>query len=305
MLSYNSIIYNTLKQVFPNIIVSPGEDLWLFASDSPNWLSDDINMLSPRLTVPTKYITESFIMDRFQPERLKYIKEMLKQVQHDNTYSNTPLLNSDFHPIGYYYNNIITGSYFSGTFRKVFIKLLSIPFWLMLITVVVIVSGIGYFVNPKAFGIGILGGSGMGLQLFLILAFEVLYGYVYHKIGIITAAFMLGVVLGAKIGELKDIKLNTVIGAMSLYLLLMLAIMKLVVINEFLFYLFPVINGTFIGIAWTNANKSLINNGESVERASGLLNGADLLGSCIGLFLLSVIFIPVYGLYKAMLLLII
>jgi len=75
--------------------------------------------------------------------------------------------------------------------------------------------------------------------------------------------------------------------------------------GESIFYLLPIIGGFLTGCGWTFANRELIQKGESAEQSSGLLNGVDLFGSCVGSFFISVFFIPIYGFYLSLLLLIV
>ena len=73
--------------------------------------------------------------------------------------------------------------------------------------------------------------------------------------------------------------------------------------GESIFYLLPIIGGLLTGCAWTFANRELIQKGETAGRSSGLLNGVDLFGSCVGSFFISVFFVPIYGFHFSLLLL--
>ncbi|MCK4352781.1 hypothetical protein KAW65_05165 [candidate division WOR-3 bacterium] len=300
---YNGTIYKTLKKVFPQIAIVPGENLRLFGTQESNWLTEDPKVLSSRIRVPTRYVTKYYIPYEFYTPRINFIKGILDKFTPQS-------LNSDFKPISYYYNVALTASYFSGWFRKAFLGVSKIPFWITLIVILGIVLVLGFIVRPQALGIGALGASGIGAQLCLILGFEVLYGYMYHKIGIITGMFMLGLSIGAISVERKKIKLSSIVGGAILYILILgFAIKVGAYCNtplpglEFIFYILPIISGSLTGGAWAVANKSLIKQGESAERSSGLLNGIDLFGSCISSFFLAIIFIPIYGLYSSLLLL--
>ena len=308
---YNSIIYHTLKKVFPNVALLPGERLMLFGSESSDWLTEDPNILAARVNVPTRYVTKFYIPYKFYPERISYIKETLSK-------STPRSLNTDFHPISYYYNMTVTTSYFSQWFEKGFTFLSKIPFRVIIIAVIVMVIALGFIVRGPVLGIGILGATGIGAQLSLIFAFEVLYGYMYHRIGIITGVFMFGLAIGARFTEKKNSthqlinssthKLATIVGWTILYLGSLLLIIKglsyrTLSIFEPIFYVLPVIGGILVGSAWIVANQILIKQGESAERSSGLLNGIDLFGSCVGSFFLSIFFIPIYGLCNSIILL--
>ncbi len=320
---YNGTIYKTLEKVFPRIVLVPGDELKLFASAESEWLSDDPDILSLRLRVPTRYVTEHYIPYEFYEERIHWIHNTLDEF--------TPrTLNRDWHPISYYYNTMVQTSYFSQPFKKVLEGFLRIPGWLMLLVIILIFIGIGSVVQAPVLAIGVLGGSGISAQILLILAFEVLQGYMYHKIGIITGGFMLGVAFGAKWTGVRgqglgnrsqesDVRkiwhlssnishLASIIGGTILYLGILSLICHLSSVichlkSEWLFYLLPVIGGLLTGCAWTLANRELIRKGETAGRSSGLLNGVDLFGSCAGSFFISVFFVPIYGFHFSLLLL--
>lgn len=303
---YNGIIYKTLKKVFPYIVIVPGESMQLLGCRELNYLSDAPDILSARISVSTQYVTEYYIPYKFYRERIAYIRGVLE--------SFTPrILNTDFHPVSYYYDIVIKGAYFSMWFRKIFVTLAKIPAWLTLLTLTLVFILIAVLTRPVVLSIGIIGATGIGSQLLLILSFEVLCGYVYHKIGIITAGFMVGVALGAKFSEEKREKLSPVISGMILYLGLLFLIIRYLATShlstnifhlfEPAFYLLPMIGGILTGATWTLANRHLIGQRESVERSSGLLYGIDLFGSCAGSFFVSVFLVPIYGLNFVFLLL--
>lgn len=303
---YNGTIYKTLKKVFPYIILVPGETMKLFASQEPQYLSDNPDTLCARLIVPTQYVTKYYLPYKFYRERIAYIRGILDKF-------NPRLLNTDSRPISYYYDIVLKGAYFSQWFRRIFVSLSKIPSWITLLTITIVFIFIGVITRPTVFGIGIIGATGIGSQLLLILSFEVLYGYIFHKIGIITGGFMLGVAFGARFAEKRGNKLSLVLCGTILYLGLLFLIIKYLTgsrlssfvyhLFEPIFYFLPILAGTLTGGGWTLANRHLISSGESVERSAGLLNGIDLFGSCIGSFFISVFFIPIYGLNFSFLLL--
>ncbi len=305
---YNGTIYKTLKKIFPEIVLLPGDELKLFASKKSEWLSEDPEILSSRLKVPTKYVTKYSIPYEFYEERINWLHNIL-----DNF---TPrMLNRDWHPISYYYDTMVKTSYFSQPFNKMLKGFSRIPKWLMLLILILIFIGIGSIVRAPVLSIGILGGSGISSQILLILSFEVLQGYMYHKIGIITGGFMLGVAGGAKLAKNKNSKLSIIVLSVILYLGILSLIIWgsrftihdsrfITLSSESIFYILPILGGLLTGCAWTFANRELIQKGESVRQASGLLNGVDLFGSCVGSFFISIFFIPIYGFYFSLLVLV-
>ena len=134
---------------------------------------------------------------------------------------------------------------------------------------------------------------------------------------------MLGVAFGAKWTETRGQGLGnrsqesgksnishlaSIIGGTILYLGILSLICHLSSVichlkSEWLFYILPILGGLLTGCAWTFANRELIQKGETAGRSSGLLNGVDLFGSCVGSFFISVFFVPIYGFHFSILLL--
>ncbi len=64
----------------------------------------------------------------------------------------------------------------------------------------------------------------MGVEMLIIFAFQVIYGYIYLKIGAIVTAFLLGLLPGAMVGNLlgrKDVFKLVVSEMLILFLLLL------------------------------------------------------------------------------------
>ena len=300
LIEYNGTIYKTLKQVFSSVILVPGNNLKLFGSRDPGWLSDNPDTLALRLNVPTQYITEHYLPYIFDSERINYVRSIL-----DNF---TPrVLNTDFQPISYYHDIVLKGAYFhKNWFRRLFMSFAQVPQWITLLGIVLVFILVGFLTRPAVFSIGIIGATGIGAQLLLILGFEVLFGYMYHKIGIIIGAFMLGLAMGAKL--MKPNKLSTIFICIILYLLSLLIILNYAQFLEFGiwnlgFYILSVVIGFLEGSGWTLANHLLITQGYSSEHSAGLLYGVDLMGSCVSSLAISVFFIPIYGFNFSLLLL--
>ncbi|HID93403.1 MAG TPA: hypothetical protein EYP60_04820 [bacterium (Candidatus Stahlbacteria)] len=309
MKEFNGTIYKTMKLVFPYIAIVPGEQMFLMASQSGNYLTEDGQVLSERLkerNIETKYVTEYYIPYRFYKERIDYIREILETFE-------PRIINTDFRPISYYYDLMVTTSYFGQLLKRVFGLLIKVPFYVVVAIILALTLLLSVRVRTSVLTIGVLGATGIAFNLILLLAFQVLYGYMYHKIGIIVALFMLGLAIGGTfMGERADKypqgaarKLWYIEGYVILYLLLIYGMMrwlelKPIPVFEIFFPFFAGFMGFFVGAAFPLANNLLLLKGEGVERTSGLLYGVDLFGACIGSFFLSILFVPCYGIDKTL-----
>jgi hypothetical protein len=146
--------------------------------------------------------------------------------------------------------------------------------------------------------IGILGVSSMGGQVLLLLCFQAIYGYMYHKIGMITGSFMLGLALGGRFMTPQKKRLLQIEWGMIFYLGVALFLAKVTQLTgkgEWVFYFIPVIGGWLVGGGWRVANYELLKKKGEVGKVVGLLGGVDLLSSAIGGIWVSVFLVPIYG----------
>jgi len=146
----------------------------------------------------------------------------------------------------------------------------------------------------------------MGIEMLVIFAFQVVYGYIYLKIGAIVTAFLLGLLPGAMIGNLAthNNKTRLMVSEISVLLLLIMFYLWAVffrtglhpvyyLMYSFFFSLvcgfqFPVVAGMI---------------GEAKSPAAGCL-AADLVGAAVGTLATGTIIIPLFGIKAAVIFLI-
>jgi spermidine synthase len=177
------------------------------------------------------------------------------------------------------------------------------------------------FKMPVALSIATTGMSEISFQIITILAFQFLYGYMYYKIGIILASFMLGLVLGSffinrRLEGIKDekalyLKTQAFICIYPLILpLIFIAIAKINLLRpeigkamEASFVFLPIIAGFMGGFQFPLANKICLKGPEETGKITGFLYGIDLLGSCIGGLVVGLLLVPVLGIIETSLVL--
>jgi len=159
------------------------------------------------------------------------------------------------------------------------------------------------------------GFAGMIFDLAIIYTFQALYGYVFHQIGLLVAAFMVGIAAGslAMTSLLERVKRDfaTFIGlelAMILFSGALPAIFLLfspyldrpVVFSLFrvIFLVLSFFSGLLIGTQFPLANKIYLKRSPDLSGTAGLLYGADLAGGWIGGLLGGVVLLPVLGLVQ-------
>ena len=314
---FNASIYYTLRDVFPNIVAVPGEYLLLSASPSEKVLTHDDGILNRRFSerkIETDFLTPYHISYQFTPKKISYLLSALKEAEGAKK-------NFDFQPISYYYDLVLWASYFHPASRKLFTSFTKLDVWHFATSLAILIfllvflgrrsSRIRRSFTPLA--IATTGFAGITLEVVLILAFQVLYGYLYSRIGLIVAFFMVGLTLGAflMIGQLPKIKRDLLVlsrleGAVTIHALFLpfflIALSKvkgiyLHPLSQIVFPLLVALSGLLVGLEFPLANKIYLK-GEEVGKTAGLIYGVDLFGSCLGALLASSLLIPILGILK-------
>ncbi|MFH1096498.1 MAG: fused MFS/spermidine synthase [Candidatus Desantisbacteria bacterium] len=335
MLQFNGCIYHTLHQVFPHIILIPGEELILIAtsggteigqthrsaptnmittSNGTGYLSIEPHILAERLKqhgISTRFVNEPYLSYRFCPERIGYLRESLEGIK--------TKINHDLHPVCYYFDIALWVEEFSQGSEGLFNLLSGVKPW-HLILVAVLVAIIPWFVfrSRRVFiptGVFISGCGGMVLEIILIIGFQILFGYIYHLIGIIIAGFMLGIAGGTWWMNSRIDKIQNRMGiysllqvAMALYLFLtpVIFLCLRVVSDEFwvqaviciLFPMLTVVAGILVGLIFPLANRIYSESAKDMGHIGGIMYAMDMGGACIGSFIASVLTIPVLGIIQ-------
>ncbi len=156
------------------------------------------------------------------------------------------------------------------------------------------------------------GYSEMVFQVVVLYSFQVLFGYLYYRLGVILTSFMIGLTLG---GLFMTMKAPSVRNGRGLYLRLQtamcvyplfLAVFILAVSRvsqtmplprsaQTAFAFLPILAGFLGGVQFPLAAHLLLGCRTTPGRTAGYLYGVDLFGSCLGAVLSSAILIPVIG----------
>jgi hypothetical protein len=169
-----STLKNTLRQVFKNILIIPGERNIFIASDSP--LSSDIASLVSSRNIETVYVNKNYLAGRVTPERLSFIE--------DSIIDSVPA-NHDLRPTAFFYRMRVWLSMFQENYR---ILLIAISLFFIL-----------YFfriglIRKAIFSTGFTASS---MEVVILLCYQILHGSVYTGIDMIIASFMFGLAVGS------------------------------------------------------------------------------------------------------------
>jgi len=299
---YLRCIYYTLKEVFPEIKVMPGDYCRFIAAKNKGFMTDDYRLLDKRLSVDTKYVRDYYLQDKLSEGRLIYLwNELLSKP--------VKFINTDFHPICYYYNITFWSTYFNDSFKKIFHFAGKLKLWHFLFLSIFVFL---FRKRKQAVLLAIMtsGFSEISFQVVTLLAFQVIYGYVYYKLGIIFTSFMIGLVIGSFcINRI----LPSVKNEYNLFIKTQISMIVYPLFLPIIFYFFnqsrtlsflgeniifpylPIIAGFIGGFQFPLGNKIYLNNKEDIGSAAGITYGIDLFGACVGVFFISAFILPVMG----------
>ncbi len=272
-----SSVYNTLSRHFKNVLLLPGQNIYFLASQSS--LKTDIPDSLNRKGISTSYVN-SYYYGNVTDERINQLKQLIDK--------STPI-NTDTYP-----------QLMRIMFMQWFAKFSTSPFvFIMILTALSLIYIV--CITKEEFVLFSTGCMAMGTEILVIFAFQIFYGYIYLKIGLIITIFLAGLLPGAWIGNRYggNKKILLVITDAILILLTGILIMAFkqvgYSISLYAFLLYGFIVSMTCGYQFPTALKLT---GDS-NRAVTKLFSADLIGAAAGTLLISVAVIPYFGIIRA------
>lgn len=282
-------VYRSLKSVFAHVLVIPGERLRLVAAERA--LDPDIAGLLASSGVKTRYVNADYLEARLAPDRMEQVREMVA--------APAPL-NRDFAPAGYQAHLRHWLDQFGGG--------LLLPLLLVAAVALILATLLASAAQrPVAAAIGASGFAGMGLEVVLLLGFQVCFGHVYRHLSLIVTAFMIGSAGGAAWANRRSgddrrrlLHLDAALGLGALMLAPILAGISGVDAVRLgawapplIFALLTGAVGFLVGAQLPVAARLIF---RGVGATAGQLFGLDLLGACVGALTVAALCIPIFGL---------
>ena len=198
-------IRKTLGQVFPEITVIPGSPVHFFAALRPGVLATGSEALLARLRsrpLHTRYVREYYIPFRMTPDRMLDLDMQIRPRPET-------AINRDFAPVAYYFAMALWSKRFHPGGSRFFQAVAAVRFGSFAAGAGLLSVALGMALGLRrtaarrrqstaAFSVAVTGFTLMGLELLLLLGFQALYGYVYHQLAIVIAAFMAGMAVGSR-----------------------------------------------------------------------------------------------------------
>jgi len=277
-----SSIFNTLKLYFNNVLLIPGEEIYFLASDGK--LTTDIPLRLKKKSIATSYI-DGFYYGNVTKERIKSINESVNPDE---------FINTDFQP------RVI-----NIMFKEWFKKYGTSPNWFIAILLGLLILYL-FLIKREEYVLFFTGFAAMGVEMLIIFSFQVIYGYIYLKVGAVITFFLLGLLPGAVLGNRwkkagKEMLINAEVGMIILLMIYLIwATFYQSMIPEFVFLLYSFTFSLLCGVQFPVAAEII---GEENSPAAGLF-AADLVGAGAGTLAIGTLLIPLLGIQAAIIALI-
>jgi spermidine synthase len=164
----------TLQGAFAHVVMIPGGRVFFLASDGP--LEPDVLRLIEASPVRPRLVNRNYLGATLSPDRLADIGRAA---------SRPAALNTDLNPVLYYYELRRWLSQFGGASAALGIVLA--------LALAAYLAALG----PVPRVIFAAGFAASGLEIVLLLGFQMIYGSVYRQVGLVVTVFMAGLAAGA------------------------------------------------------------------------------------------------------------
>jgi len=281
-------IFNTINRIFKNVLVVPGDKNYFIASDSS--LSINYANYLTGFSGENSYVNQGYINDDLIRFRSQAILESFKGIS---------TINLDFKPIVYLSAIKQWMSYYGDNYKY-------FPIVCLLLAVIFII-----FSKPFSSVMFTSGFTGAGTEIILLIAFQILAGYVYLYLGVIITLFMAGLSIGAfeskKIKPEHRNKFTMIVQVLSGFIILIMAFVLYYLKNlkpdfaiqtaiGIMILTISILVGFQYGLAVTKPR-------EEAKKIVSVIYSSDLFGSAFGSLVVAIFFIPVLGIYMSLYLL--
>jgi spermidine synthase len=178
--------------------------------------------------------------------------------------------------------------------------------WNFIIILAAVVTAYLFFIRQEEYVLFSTGMAVMGTEMLVIFTFQVIYGYIYLKIGAVVTAFLLGLLPGAMLGKACKKKSHAVLAASEGLLLGLLCIFLAwsmffkVEIPQTYFFIYCFLFSFSCGFQFPVITGMM---GEGSQPIAGCL-AADFIGAAVGTILVGAFLIPSLGIQASIVFLI-
>ncbi|MFA6217251.1 MAG: hypothetical protein WDL87_06345 [Candidatus Omnitrophota bacterium] len=310
----NACIYQGLKSVFPCVRVIPG-DLMLYCASADTSIlklsADDLMRRFEARRISASVISLPYLRYRLDSEaELKFINSLRNYAAGTN---------QDMVPVALYYMQVFWNKQFSPGLVRLFRLLKAFKLPMVVAAIFLGVFFVLFFLRKSPeklrdaaiiYSIASTGFLGMLLNLILIFAFQVYYGFIYQWIGILVAVFMAGAGLGSFLMALRINKIEKpfkLLCFFELFALILSVCLSVILPGTFMqreaasaaFLFLFLILGILIGAEFPLACRLNFTSVEHAGMAASSLYFVDLLGGWGAGLLGGIFFLPILGIVKS------
>lgn len=312
--AYLALTYHTLAQVFPEVLVFPGDRVRYVASPTPARLSRDPKILLQRAAergLNLRYVRDYYLLADLSPARQAHLKGLLDRQPRE--------INTDLTPRSYFYDLALTGAREGLPLGKVLKTLQSLPGVWLTVTLILGAALAALFLRRRPTGLYLtqvftMGLGTMALEVLVLVLCQIHLGLLYRQLGLLIGAFMAGMGVGGAWGvrlapEAKALRRYLLacqggLGLLALSLALGLpalggraTIFPVILLALYLVILFGA--GFAGGGVFSLAARLWQQHRPATSLKDGLFYAVDLLGATLGSLGLSLVVLPVWGVIPA------
>jgi spermidine synthase len=307
----NRTIYTSLRKVFPGVTILAGNENIFIAADTDLY-SINTDSLIKRLgerDISAGLITDSYIRYKTDEERFGPLAGEISRGGGNK-------VNRDLHPSGVFESMVLLNVITSPVFAELMAVMedISLSACLIILCIALLMllayqkrSGKRTYIMTSIISTGF---AGMFMNMTMILAFQIYYGYVYHYIGLLTSLFMLGLACGALFAmnisrqALFPVEAAIVVHALLVFSFFAAGPEGLLTFSLIIFAL-CFLSGVLTGAEYPLAVNLSWQSGRSISVIGSRLYAADLLGAFLGAIVTPVFLLPVMGIKNALLLIVV
>ncbi|MFA5357113.1 MAG: hypothetical protein WC301_06940 [Candidatus Omnitrophota bacterium] len=305
----NACVLNGLKEVYGSVRVIPGDNNIFLASDSAALMKVDPGLLVERMEnggINSSILIPAYLEYRLNEGHLEWFTRSIAGA--------TRKINRDFAPVAVYEMLALWNEQFSRAFsgamgiaEKIDTRMVAGAILALTAILAMALSfRRGLFALSVPYAVATTGFFGMMMNLMLIFSFQVVYGYLYHIIGLLISIFMAGSAAGSMLMARYARKVKGGVGLLIIFEVMMVifsyltaaAVSGLSAPAAPLFIILFFISGLFIGLEFPLATGIYLKDEGRVGFASGLFYFSDLMGGWLAGMAGAAIFIPLLGLFN-------
>ena len=294
MFELNASIYGSVKKNFPYIQIIPGKTNILVASKSKMPFRLHIKKRLKQVEDETFVLSKYYVDERMDTQKTKWLNFQIKK------YNNKKNINRDLNQKAMLLSIMYWQSKFSPFLMKFFRIAMKHSYFVAFIAVILFFL-IKFKYSVTAF---VSGASAMWLQFVCFWGFQIYVGQIYQWFGLLTAIFMLGLVIGSLYSKhyQQYMALNkTFFSSEILYLLWILSFIVIIKYKLINIYSLSVLSfgvGGVTGLEFAQLIKifGIMKEGKN----NVILFFADALGGAFACYLGGAFIIPVWGIKKSL-----